>query len=231
MCYTNEYTFSMTYKKNYTTIFWSVGLLLLLPFSVSFAAMTGGTYSIYADTFSATDDTPSSTGGTYSLRSSSAEAAVGDTSGGTYTLRSGFQAMEQTVLTLSLSTTTPNLGTLSLTDISSTTVSSTISTDSSTGYSLTFDEDGDLRDGAATINDVLDGEVTAGSEEYGIRTIGGGGAHALTDVAIVNGLEVASSNGVVSNEETGIQFRAAIGGSTLAGSYAHTITVTLSANP
>jgi hypothetical protein len=134
-------------------------------------------------------------------------------------------------LSLSFNTTTASLGTLSLLELASSTVSSTISTDSSTGYSLTFDEDGDLRNGGATIDDVLDGSVTVGSEEYGLRTIGGGGTSPFADVAIVDGLEVASSLGTVSGEETGIQFLATISGATLAGSYSHVITATLSANP
>ncbi len=220
----------MSFKKIPQFILAFLLFSLVLPVSVSQGAMTGGTYNIYADTFSAIEDAAASTGGTYSLRSSGGEIE-GIVSGGTYTLKGGFQAMEQASLSLSFNTTTANLGTLSLLELASSTVSSTISTDSSTGYSLTFDEDGNLRNGGATIDDVLDGSVTVGSEEYGLRTIGGGGTSPLNDIAIVNGLEVASSLGTVSGEETGIQFRATIGGSTLAGSYSHVITATLSANP
>ncbi len=220
----------MILKKIYKFILVFVVLSLALPFSVSQGAMSGGAYSIYADTFSASDDPAASTGGTYTLRSSAGESA-GDLTGGTYTLKGGFQAMEQASLSLSFNTTTASLGTLSLLELASSTVSSTISTDSSTGYSLTFDEDGDLRNGGATIDDVLDGSVTVGFEEYGLQTIGGGGTSPLANVAIVNGLEVASSLGPVSGEETGIQFLATVGGATLAGSYSHIITATLSANP
>ncbi len=157
---------------------------------------------------------------------------VGMSGGGSsYTLLGGFQAMEKGILSLSFSTSSAGLATLSLIAISSSTVSSTITTDSLTGYSLTFDEDGNLRDGTNDINDVVDGTVTLGVEEYGVRTIGGGGALGGVDTAIVDGLEVASSVGSVNDEETGIQFRVAIGGSTLAGDYAHVVTATLSANP
>jgi hypothetical protein len=109
-------------------------------------------------------------------------------------------------------------------------VSSTISSNAPTGYSLTFDEDGNLRDGALEIDDVADGEVTIGSEEYGVETIGGGGVLA-TDTAIDDGLVVASSLSEVVDEETGIVFKAAIAGTSRAGTYAQTITATLSVNP
>lgn len=221
----------MYYKKTYFTVLILAFLFFWIPFSISFAVMSGGTYDIFADTFSATDDSAASTGGTYSLRSNGGESGVGNLSGGTYTLRGGFQAMEKSVLSMSFTTSSVGLGILSLVSIASSTVSSTVTTDSVTGYSITLTEDGNLRDGGNTLDDVLDGAVTAGSEEYGLRTIGGGGEWAGVDTAIVNGLEIATSLGVVNNQETGIQFRAAIGGSSLAGSYAHTITATITVNP
>lgn len=219
----------MSYFLKSTIFFLIFSLLLLFPATRSFGAMTGGGYEIYGDTFSASEDSLTSSSG-YSLHGTTAEFFAQDTSGGVYTLRGGFQAMEKGILILDFTTNTIELGTLSLVTVASTTVSSTITTDSLTGYALTFDEDGNLRDGANDINDVVDGTVTAGSEEYGIRTIGGGGA-LVGDTAIVDGLEVASSIGPENNEETGIQFRAAIGGSSRAGSYAHVITATLTANP
>ncbi len=211
--------------------FLCASLFFWLPFSVSFAAMTGGTYNIFADEFSATDDSAAATGGAYSLRSTGGEPGVGNISGGTYTLRGGFQAMEKTVLSLSFNTTTVALGALSLLSIASSTVTSTVTTDSITGYSITLTEDGNLRDGVNDINDVADGAVSVGAEEYGVRTIGGGGELAGVDTAIVGGLEIATSVGAVTGQETGIQFRAAIGGTSLAGSYAHAITATITVNP
>lgn len=222
----------MLYQKNYFFfwIIWGV-FFVFAPFSLSFAAMNGGSYEIYADTFSGSNDSSGSSGGTYTLRSTTGESSAGEFSGGTYTLHGGFQAMEKGVLSLSFSSSSAALGTLSLLSISSSTVSSTITTDSLTGYTLTFDEDGNLRDGIKDINDVADAEVTAGSEEYGFRTIGGGGMWAGVDESIVNGREVATSVGPVTGQETGIQFRVAIGGTSLAGSYAHVITATVTANP
>lgn len=221
----------MLYHKNHFFLVALSILFLFLPFSLSEAAMTGGSYNIYADTFSGSEDPSAATGGTYSLRGTAGESSAGNISGGTYTLRGGFQAMERGVLTLSFSTSTVGLGTLSLSTIASSTVSSTVSTNSATGYTLSFDEDGNLRDGANDLNDVVDGTVTAGAEEYGVRTIGGGGMLAGVDTAIADGLEVATSGGDVTDQETGIQFRAAIGGSSRAGSYAHVITATITANP
>jgi hypothetical protein len=65
----------MILKKIYKFILVFVVLSLALPFSVSQGAMSGGAYSIYADTFSASDDPAASTGGTYTLRSSAGESA------------------------------------------------------------------------------------------------------------------------------------------------------------
>ena len=67
----------MFYKKMRITAFFLALLFFGLPFSSSFAAMTGGTYNIFADTFSATDDSAAATGGTYSLRSNAGEFAAG----------------------------------------------------------------------------------------------------------------------------------------------------------
>lgn len=202
---------------------------VFFPISLAFAAMTGGDYEIYGDTFSSSEDSLTSSSG-YSIHGTTGEFFAQDTTGGGYTLRGGFQAMEKGFLMLDFTTNTVALGTLSLSSVVSTTVSSTVTTDSITGYSLTFDEDGNLRDGANDINDVGDGTVSAGSEEYGIRTIGGGGV-LVADTAIVDGLEVAESIGPENDEETGIKFSAGIGGSSLAGSYEHVITATLTANP
>lgn len=210
-------------------------LLLIILFgffsvsSVSFGAMTGGTYEVYGDTFSGSEDSLTSSSG-YTLYGTTGEFAAKTVTGGVYTVRGGFQALEKGVLDLQFTTTTIALGTLSLSAVVSSTVSSTITTDSPTGYSLTFDEDGNLRDGANDINDVADGTVTAGSEEYGVQTIGGGGELAA-DTAIADGLEVASSVAGVGDQETGIKFSASIGGSSRAGSYAHVITATIIANP
>lgn len=194
------------------------------------AAMTGGGYEIYADAFSAVDDTGAASGGTYTLYSTGGEAAIGDIDGGTYSLRGGFQAMEKGSLSLDLSTTSVSLGIASLTSVASTTATSTISTDSLTGYSFVMDEDGNLASGLNDIDDVADGTVSAGSEEYGISTFGGGGVLVL-DTAIVDGLQVASAGGPVVSEETGIIFKMAIGGTSRAGSYTQTLTATLTVNP
>lgn len=212
-------------------IIFFIGLVfsVFFPLSFVFSAMSGGGYEIYGDTFSSSEDVLTSSSG-YTLYGTTGEFFAADATGGGYTLRGGFQAMEKGILILNFTTNTVNLGTLSLVSVASTTVSSTITTDSLTGYSLTFDEDGNLRDGANDINDVGDGTVTAGSEEYGVRTIGGGGVLAI-DTAIVDGLVVGSSLVPENDEETGIKFSAAIGGSSRAGSYEHVITATLTANP
>ncbi|PIT86276.1 MAG: hypothetical protein COU33_04085 [Candidatus Magasanikbacteria bacterium CG10_big_fil_rev_8_21_14_0_10_43_6] len=217
----------------------SVRVLLLLfvggisfasPYSLS-AAMSGGNFNIYGDVFSSFGDSLT-TGGSYALFETGGESGSNNINGGTFTLRAGFQALEQGTASLTLSTTTVSLGQLSAAAVSTATVTTTVRVDSSSGYALTIAESGDLADGAKDIDDVADGAVTAGSEEYGIKTAGGDGQLAA-DTALTGGsLTVASSNAAANGSATPVLFSASIdNSSTLQGSYTHTVTFTLTANP
>lgn len=149
-------------------------------------------------------------------------------------LKGGFQAMERASLSMSVDPSTVALGQLSLAAVSSGSVVMTVTTDSSSGYAVSATEDGNLRKGVGgandDINDVVDGTVSAGSEEYGIVTSGGGGLLAV-DTALSGTLSVASSNSNVTAQQTTITFKAAIGSSSRAGSYSHIVTFTATANP
>ncbi len=149
-------------------------------------------------------------------------------------LSGGFQAMERASLSMSLSTNTLGLGTLSLSSVSSASLDINVTTDSVTGYAVTLTEDGNLRKGAGGVNDeiedVSDGSVTAGSEEYGLLTTGVAGLLAV-DTAISGNLSVVSYNTSITNQITTFTFHAAIGNSSRAGSYSHTVTLSATANP
>lgn len=149
-------------------------------------------------------------------------------------LKGGFQAMERASLSMSVDPSTVALGQLSLAAVSSGSVVMTVTTDSSSGYAVSATEDGNLRKGAGgandDINDVADGTVSAGSEEYGIVTSGGGGLLAV-DTALSGTLSVVSSNNNVTAQQTTITFKAAVGQSSRAGSYSHIVTFTATANP
>lgn len=120
---------------------------------------------------------------------------------------------------------TAALGTLTSVDVKTSVTMVDVSTTSATGgYVVTIVEDGNLRTVTADdINDVSDGTVTAGSEEYGIDTVGdnatGTGDFAITGTPT----NVASSGSNGTDSRTGMMYQASIS-ATAAGSYAHTVT-------
>jgi hypothetical protein len=208
--------------------------LLLITFALSpsslRAEMTGGAYQIYADSLSVVNGTDI-TGGSYSLTGTGGELSPTSTSGGTYTLRGGFQAAEKGILSVDISAASISLGTLTVASVASDSLTVTVSTDSETGYTLSLAEDGNLRTGVGdTIDDVADGSVTAGVEEYGIRTTGADGLLA-TDTAISGSVAVASATSTVSSRQTTVLFSTGISAATPAGSYQHTVTFTVTVNP
>lgn len=122
------------------------------------------------------------------------------------------------------------LGTLSTGSVKTTITGLIIFTNAASGYTISVYDDGNLRTaGGDDIDDVADGAVTAGSEEYGISTTGtdavGAGDFALT----MNNTSAASSAGVSANR-TAIIYQAAIASDTAAGSYSHSVTYTVTAN-
>ena len=151
-----------------------------------------------------------------------------------FELRGGFQAMERSSLTMSVNSNTVSLGELSLVAVASGSVVLSVTTDSTTGYTASVTEDGNLRKGGGgdndDINDVLDGSVTAGSEEYGITTSGGGGLIGA-DTAISGTVSVAAASGEVSSQQTTVTFKAAIANTSRAGSYSQVVNFSATANP
>lgn len=216
----------LTQQKKWPTILCAT--FFLVPHIV-FAAMSGGTFEIYADSFSILSD-ELVTGGNFVLYDSSGEFGAIEAVNGTIELRGGFQAMEKGFLTVSLSDQAIDFGQLSTTTVASDTIVLHVSTDSETGYSVSMSEDGNLRTALADIDDVLDGVVTAGSEEYGV-SFSGSDTSIVGDVAIVNGLLIASATGTISAHETDMTFKAAISPGTQEGNYSHTVTLTATVNP
>jgi hypothetical protein len=201
---------------------------LIVPFALH-AAMSGGDFEIYADSIGFLDSSDVA-GGDFSLYGSgSFEYAT--SSGGVYTLRGGFQAEEKGILQFSLSDGSVSLGSVTTTVVSSVVVTTTISTDSETGYTLYISDDGNLRSGGNDIDDVLDGAVDAGSEEYGFIT-SGSDALILSDTAItVSPTMIASTGGGVTNRQTEVEFRASAAPSTVEATYGHNVTFSVTVNP
>ncbi len=207
-------------------------LLIVSLFSptVLNANMSGGNYEIYADSIGVSEAHVAS-GGDFGLFGTGGESFATSTAGGAYVLRGGFQALEKGILEMALDANTVNFGTLNTISVTERDLVLTVGTDSHTGYSVTVSEDGNLRDGSDDINDVVDGAVTAGSEEYGIATDDGGDGLLTQDEAITNGLAVAATNGEVNNRTTTITLKAAVSPSTVDGSYSHDLTFTITVNP
>ncbi len=136
-------------------------------------------------------------------------------------------------ITFTVSASSANLGTLSVSAVATTTIVATTTTNAAGGYSATILEDGNLRFDGNDINDVSDGIVTAGSEEYGVSTsdsgqtiaqetgvCDGNPATAITGTAQT----FAGATGPITDAVT-LCFAASINGTTPSGSYSHTVTL------
>lgn len=130
------------------------------------------------------------------------------------------------VITFSISSSSCALGTLSTASVSSCYYSVTTTTNAEDGYSTTIVEDGNLRDGSNDIDDVADGTVTAGAEEYGIGLTGTDRSftdhQAITTTALTIAQDV---TGPISSQVVTVGHHAAISTSTVAGIYSHIVTL------
>jgi hypothetical protein len=125
-------------------------------------------------------------------------------------------------ISYSFSSNTVNLGNLNTLSVASQNHTVTVSTSAVSGYILYVTEDGNLRQGAADINDVSDGTVTAGSEEYGLNTTYDDFS---SDAAITGSLKIARQTGTtVTNEVTTCTYKAAVSNQTPTGSYSQVVT-------
>lgn len=194
--------------------------------------MEGTDVTIYADSFSFVN-AAYTTSTLFSLSLTGGELGATTTSGTIFAVRGGFQGAERGILTYTVSPSTITLGPMTYAGgVSSAGTIITVSTDSETGYSVSLTEDGNLRSGGNDINDVSDGEVTAGSEEYGIRASGDDALiSGSADRAISGAMLLASSAGEVSSRQTTVEFRAAVDAQTPLGTYGHGITFTVTVNP
>ncbi|MFA4831019.1 MAG: hypothetical protein WC862_00265 [Patescibacteria group bacterium] len=196
-------------------------------------AMTGGSYNIPVDSLIMSEG-DLIIGGNYSLEGAVEGISADDTkSGGVYSLIGGFAgATGSGSLTVSFNKSSISLdfGSSPVSIVASDSLILTVTADSITGYGATISESGNLASGANDINDVSDGSVTAGTEEYGIRTSSGDGL-LVSDTAINGSVVVASSYVPVSNSQTAVVFSAAASQNTKAGAYSHTVTFTITANP
>lgn len=134
-----------------------------------------------------------------------------------------------------LSGTTANLGELDPSEVNTSVIGWDVTADVPNGYSMFVSEDGELRDGADTINDVADGSITAGAEEYGARasdTTLVSSTFDTQDTAFTGDFgEIASESIASFASRNFLVLKASMAdGVTVEGNYAHTISFIVSGN-
>ncbi len=190
--------------------------------SVSFGVMSSTNYTIFSDSIDAGGIL--STSGTYSLEDTLGESPVGTSTGGVYEVLGGYQAMDWSVLVVEVTSTTLDLGTLSVSTVGSASTIFSVTADASTGYVLSV---GSVS--GTSLTAVTDGAVTAGAQEYGVAVSGVDRAFS-DDRGIAAGLNLSSSSTAVVSAETTLTFKAAISSATSAGSRSQTVTISASTN-
>lgn len=207
-------------KKIYSLIIiLSVGALFPLKAD---CLMTSTNYTIYADSIDAGGIL--STSGTYSLQDTLSESPIGTITGGSYELRGGYQAMDNSTISLSLDGSTIALGDLSTSQVKSGNIIATITTNSESGYTLSISGVS-----GTVVNAVSDGTVSAGQEEYGVALTGNNALFA-NDQSVVNGRQLSSTSSPITNDNTTLTFKASISSGTTSGSRSQTVTLAVSAN-
>lgn len=109
-----------------------------------------------------------------------------------------------------------------------------VSIENDDGYVIQVFEDGNLRDGVNDIDDVADGAVSTGSEEYGARssdTSVSGSTFDTADTAITSSFQDIVTKSSASYEDRSfLIFKSGVDGSTAYGTYAHTVSFIASGN-
>lgn len=208
-------------------------LALNFPLAVNSVSMSSENFQISVETVSVGGDLATSTN--YQVVGATAEGlgmSVTQSTSTNYIVEAGFPSMISDLgLSVTLSTNAIALGTLSSLTVASGSQTLTVTTNSPSGYTTTILEDGNLRSGGNDINDVADGTVTVGSEEYGIRSSGAAGQMNNADTALTAAAQtVASTSTVALAEQTTITYNAAVSQNTAYGTYSQTVTFTTTAN-
>lgn len=131
-----------------------------------------------------------------------------------------------------LSTHTVSLGTLNIGQVSAGISMIEVTTNAGSGYIAAVQENNNLalQAGGNDIDDVVDNNVDASGEEYGIETIGQD-AQGAADWAITSLTQnIALDTSEVANRRTIISYKAAIANDTVGGAYSHTVSYYCTAN-
>ncbi|MBU0646166.1 hypothetical protein KJ611_01655 [Patescibacteria group bacterium] len=146
----------------------------------------------------------------------------------------GLEALyEEPVMTFSIATTDlsliPNI--LSLVSVSTASTSVTVSTNADFGYVVTVTETTAFNNGQGRVlADVTDGEVTAGSEEFGLAVAGDDAAFGDDRGLSAVPLTIASRGIWGADRTTNLTFKAAISSASASGHYSGTYTLIATSN-
>ncbi|MFA5936098.1 MAG: hypothetical protein WC787_04595 [Patescibacteria group bacterium] len=126
------------------------------------------------------------------------------------------------------------LGTLSASAGATSLTHTDVTTNAGSGYTVYVSSDGTLRSGSDSIDNVTDGSVTIGSEEYGALVTGTRGTASSTaaDFALTTSLfdiQNATSSAPL-EQRVGLVYKAAITATTPGGSYSQLVYYTVTAN-
>lgn len=205
--------------------FLSCFIISLLALSIPgqiICSMSSTNYFIYADSIETGGGL--SVGGAYSLEDTAGESPAGFINSTVYEIRSGYQHMERGYLSFIISNNSLNLGTLSTGAVNSASTTLTVGTDSVTGYTMSiFSISGSM------IAGVLDGTVTAGSEEYGFSAVGSE-SQVTGDVAPAVSAIISSTSSPIFSSVTDMMFKASMSGTTVSGNYSQSLVLIASAN-
>ena len=113
-------------------------------------------------------------------------------------------------------------------------VGTAVKTNIPTGYSVYVEANQQLNNGLGhNMNEVTDGTVSTGSEEYGAEVTGATAVNAGTDLGVTTTQRIiqssASASGAIS-DKVGMIYKLAIDGTTNAGTYTQTVYYSLTAN-
>lgn len=210
-----------------TITFVLISLFALWRPGIGLALMNSESYINWMDSLNFGGE-ESSASPSYKLQDTVGEVGSGEINSTNYAGLIGFrQAEPDPVMTFTISSNAINFGSLSVGSVSSDSITVTTMTNAVNGYVTTIYQNNNLKTGTGDdIDPVADGSVTAGSEEYGIRTSGADGQMNGADTAITTSPQaVAAHSSWVNSSSVTITFKAAISVSTVSGSYSQHVTL------
>ncbi len=168
-----------------------------------------------------------SSSATFKLMDTTCDQATGSSTSSSFGNSAGFEAMEDLPrISFTLSGTTISFGTLTTGAVASGSITTNVKTNAVTGYTTTIVADGGFKNPSNDVIDaVSDGTVTAGSEEYGMRTTGADGQFNSTDTGITTTPQIYATNSSPTDTTTTLTFKAAVSSTTPSGNYAQIVSL------